>query len=803
MEPSKTKTYIKCSLCELKFSKFFALHRHMKYYHKFDDFTCSELNCSRRYKHFSSYRRHYLEDHLCKPTKVGVMSSSGTPPELCNVSNEAPFVNGETIIAPSSSTMSAAEPVTPITTGFAKLYSYMYSSPQIPLFVAEEISKRITVLLNESVKPLWERYDEVIREPLEIFSSEYKRMNYFESLGSFIRPEKHVIGSREEFTGAGGGILRPVECLAYKIPLRKVLKRFFSLEGVLKLTLDHVRKLESHNSTNLLLHFIQGSCWKSRKSLHGDKTVWPIFLQIDDFEPLNCIGSHSTIYKLGAAYCSLPVLPDSLKSRLTCIFLVLLYFSSDRVEFGNRRIFQPLIDEFNFLIDHGIEFDTPEFKGTVYFELALILGDNLGIHSVTGFVESFSSNFPCRMCKVHKTDMTKQMRVDKSILRTMENYLEDLTVGDVTLTGVKEKCIWLAVRNFDLFTQTGVDVMHDIHEGVMKYVMAKLIVTLIVKEKFFTLEAMNFKICNFDLGPDKKDRPVALTIENLRKGNVRLSASEMATFFRYFGVMLGNYVPRGNKYWYIYILLSRIMDSVMNSRGLTVSEIKFMQLNIEELCNLYVSLFDEKLKPKFHFLLHYEEAVMKFGPLRDLSSMRFEAKHRLGKLASKTTCNRINLPFTIAQRHQLMLNNILMQGKLPSHIESSPTCKAHENVELKKIFNGSDSVKEVEWITVDSSMYKKGCVLIYDIVEDNMLAFIEIDKCYIDCTTQKIAFSAYPLHTDHFDEHYYAYLVRYPTKTEPPILLEYDKFLSPFPCNTTFLTYRDGSNCYVVLRKPI
>ena len=56
-------------------------------------------------------------------------------------------------------------------------------------------------------------------------------------------------------------------------------------------------------------------------------------------------------------------------------------------------------------MDNGIDINIPQFKGKLYFELGLILGDNLGIHSITGFTESFSSNLCCRICTVAKADM--------------------------------------------------------------------------------------------------------------------------------------------------------------------------------------------------------------------------------------------------------------------------------------------------------------------------------------------------------------------------------------------------------------
>ncbi|CAI6366845.1 unnamed protein product [Macrosiphum euphorbiae] len=55
--------------------------------------------------------------------------------------------------------------------------------------------------------------------------------------------------------------------------------------------------------------------------------------------------------------------------------------------------------------------------------LVIIVGDStIVVHSITGFVESFSSNYPCRMCKIKKEDMRKQCYVDINLHRSWEQY---------------------------------------------------------------------------------------------------------------------------------------------------------------------------------------------------------------------------------------------------------------------------------------------------------------------------------------------------------------------------------------------
>lgn len=271
----------------------------------------------------------------------------------------------------------------------AKLGSKLYANPQVPQTVVDDVFGTFSELFNHLMPGLPLEQSENIKNVINSLDSLHKRLKYYEEIGTYIKPQKYIVGTRYDFvTRNGRRVYEGVENEAHFISLRDVLKHLFSLRNILTETLQYVSMLLNEVS-DVIGHFLQGSFWRSRRELHGNKIVFPLFLQVDDYEPLNALGSHSSVHKMGAAYISIPCLPPMYVSQLSCIFLALLYHSSDRVLFGNRIIFKPLIDELNYLSRNGIDFDLPYFKGTIYFELGLILGDNLGIHSITGFNESF------------------------------------------------------------------------------------------------------------------------------------------------------------------------------------------------------------------------------------------------------------------------------------------------------------------------------------------------------------------------------------------------------------------------------
>lgn len=76
----------------------------------------------------------------------------------------------------------------------------------------------------------------------------------------------------------------------------------------------------------------------------------------------------------------------------------------------------------------GIVIPHQDFRGTIYFELSLILEDNLGLHSMLVLIESFVANFLCKVCKVPNYLLKLQLYEDKLLLRNRDSHDIDLNV---------------------------------------------------------------------------------------------------------------------------------------------------------------------------------------------------------------------------------------------------------------------------------------------------------------------------------------------------------------------------------------
>lgn len=425
---------------------------------------------------------------------------------------------------------------------------------------------------------------------------------------------------------------------------------------------------------------------------------------------------------------------------------------------------KPLLLELQQLYQEGIKFTINGIEKVVYFRLCLVLGDNLGLNSIFGFVESFSANYYCRMCHIFSTVSKTLTKEDPTLLRTKESYEKDLKLGNFSLTGIKTKCCFNGIANFHIALNKSVDIMHDIFEGLAYYVLVRILYQLIYVDKHLTLEVLNERIKCFDYGDlEISNKPMPISEEHIKsKKKLKMSASEMACFVRYLGIMVGDLIPRENEAWGLYLKLRQIVDIVTAPRLLR-SDAYCLKDLIHEHHALYIKLYGH-LTPKFHNMTHFPEILLSDGPLLHLWSMRFESKNReLKQTATSTNCKK-NILKTIAIKHQLSIAELNYSSMVAENVKVGPRKKP----------------VSATFVEVEGFKYKIGTVILIEITED-LPIFGKIDKIYV--SNEGIKFLMYTLNTIAFDSHYHAYYV---SKSVSPTLSKDLKAMSGMiPCLLT------------------
>lgn len=752
---------VPCFGCDLVFSDIYSFRNHLDTNHKnVTTYMCQVTECYRNFPTYKSFRSHLVNKHQIPANakeaqnttlSLGINVGAGTSDDgavslghstetnVCDISKSSP--------------VSSADVKQMLLFQQDKFVAKLYSNPSLPRNLVDTMvhefsdfltssffeKLRLSVVSSldpnlpvESKKEITDMFD-VIMNPFEHLRSEYKRFQYFQELGEFIPPRSYDICKREERARGDGATLTMKSVTGVYIPLREVFTKFFYLPHALEDTLSYMASLSSRD--NWFCNVTQGSVWQRKIARFKlDDIVLPLVLYYDDLEPNEPLGAHCE--PLGCSYVQIASLPPEYSSTLENIFLALLFDADNRSVYGNRKVFQPLLDELHFLETEGIDIQTNE-KGKVklYLVVALIIGDNKALNEICGFVASFSANYFCRTCKVYKADSEHMCTEDESLIRTPETYAADVLLEDPSSTGIKEECIFNDLPSFSAPIDIGLDEFHDLSEGVAHYTMVPVLRHFDELNDQF-ISTLNGRLYSYDYGVDNDNRPPLINRDKLRSSNsLKMTGAEMNLFVRVFGVLVHDMVPEDDPYFKLYLLLNDIM-SIGHAKALPKEAAKILEVKVSEHNKLWLELTKDTLKPKHHFLFHYARFLAMFGPFGVLSTIRFEAKHRLLKLTANTCISRVNLPKTIAIKQQLAFcHRVVSNASIRKPVITGPSHVI--NLKDMPFFNSfshslPDSVlctptqSVYNWVEYKGTKYKPKQILLTDSDDSKMFIFAEI-----------------------------------------------------------------------------
>lgn len=736
-----------CYVCK-QFFNVKALKTHLKLIHGKQPLTDS-VKCNECKQPFSCMK--YLFNHFprcCRRSVSGVedfahagFSNSLNEPSSNDIIDDHGVLSNEPLDDVEMSDLSEASinPLSQMSEEAALFLAKLYSSVSIPrnfiqivvdeassLFdsTAQIMKDKLEILLpgvsdNIEVQNLLEK----LGNPFSALGTEYKRLKHFEKQGTYIPPfEFNIAGQRTDQKYVKGEALRvPVPVTGQFISPKRILERLLGESTFLNEVLEYNNKL-INSDHSLLSNFIQGRYWREKLLRHPGKTILPIFIFVDEFEVTNPIGPSKTVHKLGGAYMTMPCIPPHLRSKLKYVFVVLLFHSADRKTFGNEAVFRLLIKELNELATEGIEFKINSFSRTIFFHLALLQGDNLGLHQLIDFAEGFTANFPCRICNIHRNNLHSDLEENPGLLRTVESYERDLVTNDLSQTGVRSNSIWNKVYDFHVTTSVAVDSFHDLLEGICHYDMTLILTNFIFEEKYFDMDKFNLRLESFDFGLiDKRSRPPLQSKSDVEKGKLSMSAHQMLIFCKYFGIMFCDCeIPEDDPFWLLYLSLRSILDIVLSKNVQEECEIQ-LKVYIRDHHKLYLQCSKANLKNKFHHLVHYPRYLKLFASFLDMWVMRLEAKHMTSKLIAYSVTTRRNICLTLAIRLMLLLNWFFISRTSDTHgiltgpgslisvsaLDNYECVKKYVPVEFKELYKCS-------WANVDSVEYKPKMIVIYE-----------------------------------------------------------------------------------------
>lgn len=665
---------------------------HIEYCHQIDrNYECPFSNCSRSFHRRDNFKKHILLNHESQAKTYHKFEFSGHMVS----GTEGRFLNSEVLSANKensennkidSNTTSGihnkkinldekvAEFQKNLKLSVLEFMSKLYSDNSVSRAFIQKIIEYMKSFLHSgfistlksiinclvSDKTIGSIVDNIfvsLINCVNFVDTEYKRTELFQNYENFIAPLPRILGfSQDVSQKKNETALILKQRTSIYIPIFKTLKTFLQLPGVFSKILayhnhSYVTKSFLNNNTNdtVLKNILDGRIWKDTLIRNREKFVIPLTLYFDDFEVCNPLGSHAGVYKLGAVYFTISSLPPEYASRLENIFTTLIFHSIERTEFGNLIIFNDLLISLKELETDGITIQTENQLIKVYFNVSIITGDNLGVHTIFGYGQSFSSRHCCRFCKSPKTVQEKQLKLNIDDERLEHTYLDEVSRKEFN---IKEYCIWNDLSSFHCYKNHSVDIMHDLYEGVYRYDMA-LIVKFLIQDGLFSLKELNSRLSYFDYESNEKNKPPAVKQDHIQNEVIIFSASEMLCFVKNFRYIVGELVPKNNLIWKFYLSLLEITE-VVTAAEITSSKIMYLEQLVTDHLEMYLALFPGRtLKPKHHLLLHYPNTIRQTGPVSKTHCMRFEAKHKELKKVAKNIESRKNIPLTIAKRTQI------------------------------------------------------------------------------------------------------------------------------------------------------
>lgn len=283
-----------------------------------------------------------------------------------------------------------------------------------------------------------------------------------------------------------------------------------------------------------------------------------------------------------------------------------------------------------------------------------------------------------------------------------------------------------------------------------------LFVQHFVQQSSFTYRVLRERISHFVFkGTDALDKPCAPKEKSV-------NAVQNWVFLRLFPLLIGDLVDSDDEVWQTYLCLKEIVQMVCSPK-LSHSDIGYLRVLIEDYIEYRQRLFaDVKVRPKHHYLLHYPELMVEFGPLVRLWTLRFESKHSYLKRCCRRFQNFKNLTSSLSEQWQLLQayyasdsslisSSVIVNNSVPFHPDTlSPEVASAIGAQRDSI--NSDNACVSFHVNVKGTDYKKDMIVI--IGDDNrreagkiILILVQESQVYLVVSVHSLEFvSAMGIH---------------------------------------------------------
>lgn len=593
--------------------------------------------------------------------------------------------------------------------------------------------------------------------------TEHKFFKYLSELDLFSHPKTFIVKNNTISETESSMQIKSTHLVLMNLKFQ--IRKFLETEDVLSEMIKNMHNLMQMRDKHC--NFVNGTLYQNTLQQNPGKLIIPLFLYTDEFEINDPLSSHNKRHSICGLYYFFPTLPEHHLGKLCNIFIAGAIKKVDIAEHGIDAFMTHVVEEFKEIEENGLNIRTKTQDYKVHVSLMLIQGDNLGIHQTLKFAGSFSAKFYCRYCRRAKEFLQYDLTECEEYIRTNENYEIDVSLKQ-SESGLTGRSVFNRLSSFHAIKNFFADCMHDLYSsGVCLYGFVEIISYCVYTKRYCTLSDINKQrksLNNYHFEQAMSRMPdldeIYIKSKKSKSVSMRMTANEMAVFSNYFTFILGPFVPSDDPVWKYARVLIQMID-IINLPVFTTKDLGNLSDLVSEHHSLYITLFNQQLKPKQHFLTHYARIIKNSGPLKKMSCFRLEARHRdfkeyfdvssSRKNICLTMCIKANLYFTHDEVNSTFIKSFTSGIYNETTLGEKPYIDNVCNAEI----NREEIVKTAQSIIYNNIKYRSGnfvsvtqesIVELYQIVEFlkyNKEDYAVVSRWKVEC----------------FSEHYQAFIV--------------------------------------------
>lgn len=345
-----------------------------------------------------------------------------------------------------------------------------------------------------------------------------------------------------------------------------------------------------------------------------------------------------------------------------------------------------------------------------------VIGDNLGLNTSLGFIRSFVGNHYCRICELPRSQCQRQIDDLPGEHRTKLKYQAAMNVISATekvdtqmTKGIVQYCVLNDLKYFHTVDNFSVDIMHDLLEGNVPFLLRKFF-ELGIRKKVFTEQELINKCIYFDYGI--LDQCFLPTDLRLKSNSLGQNASQSRCLITNLPFIL--YELKDNTHLKeAWVALQSLLDilTIVHASELHASDIEKLKSSVKNHLSSIINLFGSDLLPKHHFSLHYARCIEEMGPIVHMSTLSYEMKHKSLTAVVKKSNNFMNVSKSIAENHQRMTVVSSPYGDKVEHA----ALKISDRTILDRLGILSTEVPHtILWLRLNNTYYRKGLMILFE-----------------------------------------------------------------------------------------